>query len=221
MLLFMSARAAAVMQALDQSVPEESDQATTESASVASSAGVSALVPAALTYVPHPGSGRVFFEPPGGGADQSVIGFQISVDDGDGWSHIQPSADCTWLPSLTPGHRCLVRVRAVTAAGPESASAPIEVVVGQTGVPATDQTRASASVEVIVLALVPSTRPANPPKGSDGPATGDQHHVVERHIYEYSLDGCRTWAPASPGQPLVLTRVNPDEPFALWLQPVG
>jgi len=217
----MSAKAAAVMQALEGSVPEDGGQNTPESIGVPSAANAPSPVPTALAYVPHPGSGRVYFEPPGNGAGRPVTGYQISVDDGASWSRIQPSADCTWLPSLTPGHRCLVRVRAVTAAGPESASAPIEVVVGQTGVPATDQTRASASVEVIVLALVPSTRPANPPKGSDGPATGDQHHVVERHIYEYSLDGCRTWAPASPGQPLVLTRVNPDEPFALWLRPVG
>lgn len=214
MLLFMSARAAAVMHALEQSVPEQSDQATTEQVSVASSAGVSALVPTALAYVPHPGSGRIFFEPPGGGADQSIIGFQISADDGDGWSHIQPPVDFASLPQLAFGQRCLVRVRAVTATGPEKASDPIEVTVGQSCVSAVDQAT-MPGIEVIVLALVPTTRNANAPKVSDGSAAGD-----ELHVCEYSLDGCRSWAATSPGQPLVLTRVNPDEPFALRLRPV-
>ena len=216
-MLFMSAKAAAFMRALEESVPEDGGQATPESTGVPSAANAPSLVPTALAYVPHPRSGRVYFEPPGGGSDRSITGFQISVDDGASWSHIQPPVDFTSLPQLASGQRCLVRVRAVTSAGPEPASAPIEVVVGHPGVPAVDQAT-MAGIEVIVLALVPSTRHANPPKASDGSATGGEPHI---HIYEYSLDECRTWTAASPGQPLVLTRANPGQPYALWLRPVG
>ncbi|MFG1605008.1 fibronectin type III domain-containing protein [Actinoplanes sp. NPDC049265] len=132
--------------------------------------------PGGLTATAGDRSANLAFSGPGDDGGDPISGYEVSLDDGAGWTALPGNRTVT---GLTNGRAYTVRVRAVNSvgAGPASGSATVTPAPGTPGAPTgLTATRGDASV---TLAFTP---PA-------GPVTG----------YEVTTDDGATWAPLAAG----------------------
>lgn len=156
--------------------------------------------PTGLAFVSGSRTGLVYFTPPVQPGDVTILGYQVSCDDGVTWSpRVAPASPAE--VSLSHGRRLLrVRVRAVAEAGVSEGSDPIVIPGGRPpGRPAVLRAQVKDDSATVWF---------RPPSDMGTPISG----------YEYSIDDRRSWAHAGTHPPIEIAGLASGRAYLIWLR---